>query len=294
MKKIKLLSILLIVMFLVTSCSNYMAQGSLETDKSSIYKRNEVKYCEITANKVDVKSGLGDNFTSVATLNRGEKVRVLSEIGKWYVVRPKNERLGGIKQKDAKPIVPEKAEEDTPGNGQQEEEPDQQEEPPVEEEPEETDPVQEPQEPTEPEEPQNNDEQTEIDPVDSLNSMEREMVDLVNQERRKNDLTPLSIDYKVTKVARIKAQDMVDNNYFSHYSPTYGSPFDMLNKFGIEYLRAAENLAGNSNVERAHESLMGSSGHRQNILNPHFTHIGIGIKQSDRYGYIFVQMFIEK
>ncbi|MFW6036149.1 MAG: CAP domain-containing protein, partial [Halothermotrichaceae bacterium] len=120
---------------------------------------------------------------------------------------------------------------------------------------------------------------------------ESRLVSLVNQERRKNNLQPLSVDSEVTRVARIKAQDMVDNNYFSHYSPTYGSPFDMLDQFGVDYQYAGENLAQNVSVERAHQALMNSSGHRRNILNPNFTHIGVGIKAKGRNGYIYVEMF---
>lgn len=120
------------------------------------------------------------------------------------------------------------------------------------------------------------------------------MIDLVNRERAKNNLPALQVDPNVTRVARIKSQDMVDNNYFSHNSPTYGSPFDMLSAFDIKYLHAGENLAGNSSVERAHEALMNSSGHRKNILSGDFTHIGIGVKPSDRYGFIYTQMFISK
>jgi len=67
-----------------------------------------------------------------------------------------------------------------------------------------------------------------------------------------------------------------------------------MDKFNINYLHGGENLAGNSSVENAHISLMNSSGHRQNILSPDFTHIGIGIRPSSRYGYLYTQMFISK
>lgn len=127
-----------------------------------------------------------------------------------------------------------------------------------------------------------------------LTSNEQKIVNLINQERTSRNLQPLSIDLDVTKVARVKAQDMIDNNYFSHYSPTYGSPFDMLKSFGINFLHAGENLAGNSSIDNAHQSLMNSQGHRENILNPNFTHIGVGIKNSNKYGNMIVQMFVSK
>ncbi|HZK37368.1 MAG TPA: CAP domain-containing protein, partial [Clostridia bacterium] len=89
--------------------------------------------------------------------------------------------------------------------------------------------------------------------------------------------------------AALKSRDMYDNNYFSHDSPTYGSPFDMMTKFGIKYSGAAENIAKNSSVAAAHNAFMNSQGHRDNILNPIYTHIGVGIYK----GY-YTQMFIRK
>ncbi len=127
-----------------------------------------------------------------------------------------------------------------------------------------------------------------------LTADEQLMFNLVNQERVKQGLNPLKIDMELVKLARLKSQDMVDLNYFSHQSPTYGSPFDMMRSAGISYRRAGENLAGSPTVERAHNSLMNSPGHRANILNSHYTHVGIGIVEGSRYGKIFTQMFIQK
>lgn len=118
------------------------------------------------------------------------------------------------------------------------------------------------------------------------------MIDLVNQERINAGLAPLKVDLKLVDLARLKSQDMIDNNYFDHYSPTYGSPFDMMKKAGVTYRTAGENLAGNQTVERAHRALMNSEGHRRNILNPNFTHIGIGIKDGGPYGKMFTQLFV--
>ncbi|KXG76478.1 CAP domain-containing protein [Thermotalea metallivorans] len=128
--------------------------------------------------------------------------------------------------------------------------------------------------------------------IAQLTPNEEEMLRLLNGERVKRGLNPLKLDMEITKVARLKSQDMIDNNYFSHNSPTYGSPFDMMKQFGIKYIYAGENLAGNPSVANAHESLMNSQGHRENILNPNFTHIGIGIREGSRYGKICTQMFV--
>ena len=97
---------------------------------------------------------------------------------------------------------------------------------------------------------------------------------------------------ELTRLARLKSQDMINLNYFAHQSPTYGSPFDMMKAAGVTYRYAGENLAGAPTVEQAHTGLMNSPGHRANILNPNFTHIGIGAITGGRYGMMFTQMFV--
>lgn len=128
----------------------------------------------------------------------------------------------------------------------------------------------------------------------NMNADEKEVFNLINQQRINNGLSALKVDDEVQRVARIKAQDMVDNNYFSHTSPTYGSPFDMLKSFKISYNSAGENIAGNSSNSGAVSAWMNSSGHKANILNSSFNYTGIGVVSSPKYGKIYVQMFIGK
>jgi len=118
------------------------------------------------------------------------------------------------------------------------------------------------------------------------------MLSLVNQERQRQGLAPLVADAKLTQLARQKSQDMVNKNYFSHTSPTYGSPFDMMKAAGVRYRTAGENIACAPSTTRAHDALMNSPGHRANILNPAFTHVGIGIVKGGSCGMMFTQMFI--
>ena len=125
-----------------------------------------------------------------------------------------------------------------------------------------------------------------------LTANEQQMLNSVNAERAKAGLPALKADLELTRVARIKSQDMISKNYFSHNSPTYGSPFQMLSKFGISYRTAGENIAGNGSVTGAHTSLMNSSGHRANILGSQYTHVGIGIVSGGQYGMMFTQMFV--
>ena len=128
----------------------------------------------------------------------------------------------------------------------------------------------------------------------NLTSDEQEVYDLINKQRVNNGLSALKIDNELQRVARIKAQDMVNNNYFSHTSPTYGSPFDMLKSFKVSYRTAGENIAGNSSNNGAVTAWMNSPGHKANILNSSFNYTGIGVVSSSKYGKIYVQMFIGK
>ncbi|MBR3162781.1 MAG: SH3 domain-containing protein [Clostridia bacterium] len=127
-----------------------------------------------------------------------------------------------------------------------------------------------------------------------MNTDEQEVFNLINKQRTENGLQALNNDNEVQRVARIKAQDMVNNNYFSHQSLTYGSPFDMLKSFKISYKYAGENIAANSSNSGAVTAWMNSSGHRSNILNSSYNYTGIGVVSSPKYGKMYVQMFIGK
>lgn len=126
----------------------------------------------------------------------------------------------------------------------------------------------------------------------STAAYEAEVVRLVNVERAKQGLAPLIQDWQLSRVARYKSQDMRDLGYFSHTSPTYGSPFDMMRSFGISYRTAGENIAkGYQSPEAVVNGWMNSPGHRANILNSSYTHIGVGYVASGNY---WTQMFISK
>ena len=123
-------------------------------------------------------------------------------------------------------------------------------------------------------------------------AVEEQVVSLVNKERAKAGLAPLTIDWELARVAKYKSQDMHDKKYFSHTSPTYGSPFDMMKNFGISYKSAGENIAkGQTSAEQVMEAWMNSSGHRANIMNAQYTHIGVGYVKDGNY---WTQMFIKK
>lgn len=121
-------------------------------------------------------------------------------------------------------------------------------------------------------------------------SFEREVIRLVNEIRVQNGLKPLTEHWELSRVARYKSQDMVDNRYFSHTSPTYGSPFQMIKAFGLSFRMAGENIAyGQRTPQAVVNAWMNSSGHRANILNASYTQIGVGYVAA---GHYWTQMFI--
>ena len=125
---------------------------------------------------------------------------------------------------------------------------------------------------------------------EAADAYEREVVRLVNQERAAQGLKALKTNWELSRVARYKSQDMCDRGYFSHTSPTYGSPFTMIRNFGISYRTAGENIAkGYATPQAVVRGWMNSDGHRANILNASFTEIGVGYVAS---GHYWTQMFI--
>ncbi|HBF6775055.1 TPA: sporulation protein [Clostridioides difficile] len=128
---------------------------------------------------------------------------------------------------------------------------------------------------------------------ENFSAYQKEVVDLVNVERAKAGLNPLTLDSSISNVATKKSQDMIDNNYFSHNSPTYGSPFDMLKKFGVSYKTAGENIAmGQKTPKEVVNAWMNSEGHRKNIMNPNFSKIGVGVAQKSGGSIYWTQIFV--
>ncbi len=208
----------------------------------------------VTATILNVRSGPGTQYKVVATVKKDQYIRVFAGVGEWYIVQVEGDYVGAVSKKYVKAIYPKTS---SGGN-------------------------------------MNTNNTNQSNNVSGLSVDEQEVFNLINKQRTNNGLQALKIDSEVQKVARIKAQDMVDNNYFSHTSPTYGSPFDMLKSFKISYNTAGENIAGNSSNSAAVTAWMNSSGHKANILNSSFNYTGIGVVKSSKYGKMYVQMFIGK
>lgn len=202
----------------------------------------------------------GTSYNVITTVNKNEYIRVFAGVGEWYIVQTDSDYVGAVSRKYVRVIYPSSSGSSNSGTGGSSSS-------------------------------GNTSSSTE---TSNMNSDEKEVFDLINKQRTNNGLAALKNDSEVQRVARIKAQDMVNNNYFSHTSPTYGSPFDMLKSFKISYKTAGENIAGNSSNSSAVTAWMNSSGHKANILNSNFNYTGIGVVSSPKYGKMYVQLFIGK
>ena len=201
----------------------------------------------------------GTNYNVITTVNKNEYIRVFAGVGEWYIIQTDSDYVGAVSRKYVRAIYPSSSGSSNSGSSSS-----------------------------------GNSASSSGTQTSNMNSDEKEIFDLINKQRTNNGLTALKHDNGVQRVARIKAQDMVDNNYFSHTSPTYGSPFDMLKNFKISYKTAGENIAGNSSNSSAVTAWMNSSGHKANILNSSFNYTGIGVVSSPKYGKMYVQLFIGK
>lgn len=211
----------------------------------------------VTADTLNVRSGPSTEYDVIASLRKNEYIRIFEAIGSWYIVQIEGDYVGAVSQKYVKPIYPNSNHSGPNTNS-------------------------------------NSNSNSNTATVATLTVDEQETFNLVNQQRQNQGLSALKVDAELQRVARIKAQDMVDNNYFSHHSRIYGSPFDMLKSFKVSYKTAAENIAGNSTNSAAVNAWMNSPGHKANILNGSYQYTGVGVVNSPIYGKIYVQMFIGK
>ena len=207
----------------------------------------------VTASTLNIRSGPGTSYNVITQIQKNEYVRVFAKIGNWYVVQTDKDFVGMASKDYIKAIYPNTGSQNTTRSVKE----------------------------AQPEE---------VGVV--LTADEKETIDLVNAKRTEAGLPALVVDEELQNVARVKAKDMVDNNYFSHTSPTYGSPFDMIKSFKISYRTAGENIAGNSSNQGAVTAWMNSEGHKANILNNSYNYTGLAVVNSPKYGKIYVQMFI--
>lgn len=127
----------------------------------------------------------------------------------------------------------------------------------------------------------------------TLNPQEQQLFDLVNRERASRGLAPLQLDARLTYLARLKSQDMIDHNYFAHESPTYGRSGEMLRAAGVNFSLAAENIGIGGSIRAIFNAFMDSSGHRNKIVSSRYSRTGIGVIYQPGRGFLVTQLFVQ-
>ena len=214
-------------------------------------------YATILDNNTIVRGGPSTSYKVLTKLNKDEKVYVIGAIDNFFLVITQNNIVGMIRQD----LV---IKEESPTNVNN----------------------------------TNNNPNTSLNSIESNNITADNNYDVeyilnkINYIRNENGIASLTLDDLLTSTAQNKARDMVENNYFSHNSPTYGSPFQMMKNAGVIYKTAGENIAGNPSIDDAISSFLESENHKKNILSNSYNYIGIGLEKSEKYGYILVLMFV--
>ncbi len=257
-KRIIILTVLSVL--IVTSTCYAAAAGDTAPTRLALEKIANDS-ATVTATRLNVREGPSTDYPSICKLEKGQAVTVMGKLGDWYAIfYPDTGVVGAV---DGRYIEF--------GNG-------------------EAITVSSNNASTDQSAAKGSTSQTKA----ALSEDEQKLLELVNKARADKGLDALVTDEKLMKVARTKAKDMVDNNYFSHQSPTYGSPFDMMRQFDNVFKSAGENIAGNKTIEGAFKAWMSSESHKKNILNSAFKVTGIGVENSSTYGKILVQQFIGK
>ncbi|NJD03636.1 MAG: SCP-like extracellular protein [Ruminiclostridium sp.] len=246
---------LVVVTFFVTTLFTFAAFGSTPAKAALAIEKVSTTDATVTADKLNIRQGPSVSFPVLRVLEKGQALKVLSKVGNWYAVYDlKNGFIGAVDGRYINLAGESQASANVGKTAEQA--------------------------------------AAEAVLPSDVSEDEQALLELVNKARKDAKVEAVAFDKKLLTIARQKAKDMAENNYFSHESPTFGSPFDMMRQNGITFKTAGENIAGNQTVEGAFKAWMKSDGHKKNILNSGFNFVGIGIVSSDTYGKILVQQFI--
>lgn len=273
--------ILTALTLLFVSTAGFVSAESTGAKTVLAFEKTEFTDASVTASILNIRQGPSVDYPVICKLEKGQAVKVIGKLGAWYAVY--NLKDGCIGAVDGKYLALGDAALQTSAAGAKTS--------PSKEAPSKTTPTKST-EPNATPSKSTSGLSMETATVADVSQDEQTLLELVNKARKDAGVDPLALDENLLKTARLKANDMVANEYFSHQSPTYGSPFDMMKQFDSSFKTAGENIAGNKTVEGAFKAWMGSDSHKKNILNGSFGITGIGVASSNTYGKILVQQFI--
>lgn len=256
MKKSKIFNVLKSIFFILLLCLILLFNIMTTALGNSQTEPSNKQLGKVTVDQVNIRQGPGTQYSTMGTQKKGQLIKIIGTIDNWYVVQLLEGQVGCVKQEYIQIIQQEQAE---------------------------TKEIQ-----TSSQISYTKDKSTE------LTDQEKYILDTVNNQRKQQNLSVLEIDDDLQNIARLKAMEMGEKQYFSHLSPEYGSLYDMMELHGITYQKAAENIAGNPDINSALMAWSDSPGHQQYILDAEYTHTGVGIASHPIYGKVYVQMFMEK
>lgn len=222
--------------------------------KLYLKKRILIQSGKVTANSLKIRAGLSTENDYIGLLEKDDIVHIYGKVDDWYIIKTENNLVGAVFSEYIEGSY-ETAETVATSS---------------------------------------NVEIAETASSFTLSQDEQIFFNLINNQRIENDLPEFQIDETLLNLARLKAQDIVDNQYFSHTSPTFGTFFEMLQNHNVSYSKASENIARNINADGAIESFMNSESHRNNILSQDFNYTGIAVVNSSNWGKIFVEIFVAR
>lgn len=213
-----------------------------------------IPFGKVTAESLKIRTGLSTENTHIGLLAKDDTVHIYGKVDNWYIVRTENNLVGAVFADYIEGSYETEKTIETSANV----------------------------------------ETAENTSSFTLSQDEQIFFNLINNKRIENNLPEFEMDENLLNLARLKANDIVKNKYFSHTSPTFGTLFEMLTNHQVSYSKASENIARNLNADGAIESLMNSESHKKNILSKDFNYTGVAVVNSIEYGKIFVEIFVAK
>ncbi len=213
-----------------------------------------IPFGKVTAESLKIRTGLSTENTHIGLLAKDDTVHIYGKVDNWYIVRTENNLVGAVFADYIEGSYETEKTIETSANV----------------------------------------ETAETASSPTLSQDEQIFFNLINNKRIENNLPEFEMDENLLNLARLKANDIVKNKYFSHTSPTFGTLFEMLTNHQVSYSKASENIARNLNADGAIESLMNSESHKKNILSKDFNYTGVAVVNSIEYGKIFVEIFVAK
>ena len=227
---------------------------SFSFGNEEIPQNNQKMYGKVTTDSLRIRSGIGTNNLQIGILKKDNIVHIYDKIDNWYIIKTEQNIVGAVCADYVEVNYENEKTIETSANIEK------------------------------------------IEKISNINLSKDEQIffNLINNKRIENNLPELKLDEELLNLARLKCNDIVQTNNFSHNSKKLGTLYEMLSNNHITYTIASENIARGINADSAIQSLMNSESHKNNILSQNYNYTGISVLNSATLGKVFVEIFISK